>query len=201
MQMKKSNWRKSSTLVIIILFFTIGTNNLIAQQISHNELGISCNYLSMEHLPILLLSQLFIENIEVKSILINVVKNIIINGPLSQEEVQVLVGRTRSVRANTFAKISTTDKTDGNCYYFPGLLRTLIGWEFTAKGLIITYSPLHDFEQYGWHLTINNEEVTKEPGVIIGYFGDWSIWFCSAPPYFSPGMELNGSALLIIHGL
>ena len=174
-------------------FITVASTVIATQVIEQDRV------LTKQHIPYLLLGLISVNDAEIKLIVKDIIKEIIEDDGATSDEVSALAkieGRT----ILTFAKVVTTDKTDCNCYFFPGIIRFLVGWDFSAKGIIISYNPIDGDEQYGWHLRINGEDVHKASGFIIGYFGDWSAWFYSEPPYFTPGMELDGTALLVIHG-
>jgi len=157
--------------------------------------------LTKQHVPYLLFGLITIRDAEIKLIVKDVINEILQGNGATSEEVHTLVKSSGSKwnTTYTFARVVTTENTDCKLQFFPGLLRHLYDWEFRAKGMVISYYPYHDLVQYGWHLTINNEKVSKESGIIIGYFGQWSFWM-DGPPSWQYSMFLDGVALLVLHG-
>mgnify|MGYP001817511949 CR=1 FL=1 len=97
-------------------------------------------------------------------------------------------------------RIQTTSETDCYTSCFPGMFRSLMNPGYRAKGIILKYSPVEMYTDKGWHLKINGEDVHEASGTIIGFFGQFDRWIYEQPPHHAPGMELDGIALMVIHG-
>ncbi len=154
--------------------------------------------LTREHLICLLRGFLHTRNLEINKILIKIIFEIIRDGDATSYEIQGIVASniTNIKGVYILAEVKTTETTDGGVGCFPGVLRSIFG--YNAKGAFVKYDDEGHMNKilYGWNLHIDGELISKNKGYIFGYFGYVKNGFHGEFSYF----DLDGFGVLIIHG-
>ena len=212
----KKMWKNLRIAVVLLiigfLFFSttavIAENNVTSkiydnEQIDTQPLIKNRDVLKRNHILPILKGYFFIENTQIKQIIKDILFNIFFTGDATVDEILDILDSHNVTVKNIylFAEIETSDNTDGSLSCFPGQIRTYFGG-YNAKGSYVMYEKSYELPLYGWHLKINGEGVTRDPGYFFGYYGhirqmcEWH-----KPNIYYDFFTLDGYAILVFQGV
>jgi len=166
--------KKGVVVAVVLLFVSVSVVPLTigneVQSVKEKIYVTPDIYLKTNFLPLLKKTLLFGDDVEFKHIIQEIIAVIEDKGYADNNDLLEIILDSDVGITNVygFAKIETSSKTDGWAYPFPGYYRSIFG--FLARGSYVYYKSA-DWINYGWHLTINGEDIEEGTGHIIGYFG------------------------------
>ena len=206
-------WKKLLVLFFVVLMLLIPSVIALADidlkirdtNCDNKLCGELDNQLTSEHLKCLIGSVSFVRDSERRQIVFDIIHEILMRGNVDNIDIQKIVEKydTDITSSYILSKIKTTGHS-GNCdgfvFCFPGFIRSLFGGLILIRPIAVIYakySYLSSFDGFGWHFTINGEEVSSGSGHIIGYTGRVNLALPYGPSdwYFM----LDGIAVLVLH--
>jgi hypothetical protein len=201
----KEKWLvKTLALSVIALFIGVSFQPIIAENTTSVEK--ENKKLESKHLILLEKTLHFVKDSKIKQIIHKIIAEINRDSDATMDEIRCICN---SVDLNfekiyILANVKTTSLSDGALLCFPGYIITFIlpSFHFYSPGFVVRYGPSGFPLKYGWHLTVDNEIVTKRIGTIIGYFGkvDFDSGIELIPMQLVSYFELDGVGLLVLHG-
>ena len=159
--------------------------------------------LSRIHFLSILKGYFFIQDIQVKMVIKDILSNILFTGDATVDEIRDILDTHNMTVKEIYllSEIKTSEYSDGHVRFFPGIFRALFGGGFNARGIHIEYDDYIEVDWYGWNLKINGIGVKRDTGHFFGYYGyvrqcnDWDY-----PPIVYSNFKLDGYAILVFHG-
>jgi hypothetical protein len=182
-------------------------NNILTEiftkSICESKIAQSEKVLTKEHVKHLLLGLIQTSNSKIKSVIKDIILEITKTGDATITEVKE-IAESNGIDSSNVTMLSTVWTyffSDGSALSIPGFWRSYI-YGFMAKGSFVSYSPYFGTDGgWGWDLCIDGEWVSKEGGIIVGYFGyvRQKIDYNYRPAV--PSFKLFGFGLLVFHGI
>ena len=164
----------------------------------------SGDILTRKHLIPIIIGYLYMdkEEVEIKNILKDVIKELIFTGEVTIEKIMEFV-EDRGLNADgvyIFPEIENIKDTDGELSCYPGNFFANL-WGYNSKGSYVRYKTWY-LALYGWYLAINGEVVSEKGGHLIGYFGFARSYYdpWSYPPGDYGSIDLKGYSYIAFHG-
>ena len=185
------------TILILISFTSVCSKDL---EIKENVSSQPNKELKKNHIIYLIWGLITANNIKVKRILLQTIKEINRDGNDTISEIEEIAESCGADISNIFilSSIKTVDETHGGINCIPGQIRVWFFPIFIAKGSYVFYFT--DYWGFNWDLQIDGLKVSEKEGHIIGYFGliedipaDHGVY----PPIFI----FDGYGILIFHDL